>query len=257
MCSSDLLLAGMAPLAMASWLAFGRYGDVLLGPEGEPPEYSTSSWIAMMFTASMGAGLIAWGFAEPVFYIETPPFGIAPHSDLAYEFARARGEPRCLWECGVLPQPPAAHLPPPPPVGVAPGEPLAPCPHRPGAVVYTDASATRPKEPLLRRVACAVWVGPGHGEGWAWPLPGRVQTVYRGELYSLVRAVETLPGRIVVVTDCLGVQREAQRLITGGRLDSAGRHADLWGRFCRAIAPEPGGGGGWAVQSRRPMGTVP
>ncbi|OUV68995.1 MAG: hypothetical protein CBC82_00370 [Cellvibrionales bacterium TMED122] len=48
------LLAGMAPLAMASWLAFGRYGDVLLGPEGEPPEYSTSSWIAMMFTASMG-----------------------------------------------------------------------------------------------------------------------------------------------------------------------------------------------------------
>jgi choline-glycine betaine transporter len=31
------LLAGMAPLAMASWLAFGRYGDVLLGPEGEPP----------------------------------------------------------------------------------------------------------------------------------------------------------------------------------------------------------------------------
>ena len=81
------LLAGMAPLVMASWLAFGRYGNVLLGPEGEPPEYSTSSWIAMMFTASMGAGLIAWGFAEPVFYIETPPFGIAPHSDLAYEFA--------------------------------------------------------------------------------------------------------------------------------------------------------------------------
>ena len=72
------LLAGMAPLVMASWLACGRYGDVLLGPEGEPPEYSTSSWIAMMFTASMGAGLIAWGFAEPVFYIEMPPFGITP-----------------------------------------------------------------------------------------------------------------------------------------------------------------------------------
>ena len=34
-----------------------------------------------MFTASMGAGLIAWVLAEPVFYIETPPFGIAPHSD--------------------------------------------------------------------------------------------------------------------------------------------------------------------------------
>ena len=81
------LLAGMAPIIMASWLAFGPYGDVLLGPEGEPPEYSTSSWIAMMFTASMGAGLIAWGFAEPIFYIETPPFGIEPHSDLAYEFA--------------------------------------------------------------------------------------------------------------------------------------------------------------------------
>ena len=42
---------------MASWLTFGPYGDVLLGSE-ENPRYSTTSWIAMMFTASMGAGLL-------------------------------------------------------------------------------------------------------------------------------------------------------------------------------------------------------
>ncbi len=81
------LLAGIMPVAFCGWLAFGRYGDVKLGAADEPPEYSTFSWAAMMFTASMGASLIAWGFAEPIFYLQTPPFGIEPHSNEAFEWA--------------------------------------------------------------------------------------------------------------------------------------------------------------------------
>ena len=81
------LLSGILPLTFAGWLAFGRFGHIKLGLKDEQPEYSTTSWIAMMFTASMGASLIAWGFAEPIFYLETPPLGIEPHSSTAFEWA--------------------------------------------------------------------------------------------------------------------------------------------------------------------------
>ena len=81
------LITGVAPVAFCAWLAFGRYGHVKLGEADEKPEYSTFSWAAMMFTASMGASLIAWGFAEPIFYLATPPFGIEPHSPQAFEWA--------------------------------------------------------------------------------------------------------------------------------------------------------------------------
>ena len=81
------LLAGILPLTFAGWLAFGRFGHIKLGLKDEQPEYSTTSWVAMMFTASMGASLIAWGFAEPIFYLETPPLGIQPHSSTAFEWA--------------------------------------------------------------------------------------------------------------------------------------------------------------------------
>ena len=81
------LLTGVLPLAFAGWLAFGRFGQIKLGLKDDKPEYSTTSWIAMMFTASMGASLIAWGFAEPIFYLQTPPLGIEPHSSMAFEWA--------------------------------------------------------------------------------------------------------------------------------------------------------------------------
>lgn len=81
------LLTGAMPLVFAGWLAFGRFRDVKFGRADEKPEYSTISWVAMMFTASMGASLIALGFAEPIFYLETPPFGIEPNSSMAYEYA--------------------------------------------------------------------------------------------------------------------------------------------------------------------------
>ena len=81
------LLTGALPLGFCAWLAFGRFGNVKFGTADEAPEYSTVSWVAMMFTASMGASLIAWGFAEPIFYIQTPPLGETPYSAYSYELA--------------------------------------------------------------------------------------------------------------------------------------------------------------------------
>ncbi len=81
------LSVGVCSLFFASWLAFGPYGHVTLGTPGEAPEYSDLHWIAMMFTAGIGGSLIAWGIAEPIFYVQTPPFGVEPHSAAAMEWA--------------------------------------------------------------------------------------------------------------------------------------------------------------------------
>ena len=93
------LLVAVAALLFSLWLAFGRYGHVKLGAPGEPPEYSNLHWIGMMFTAGVGGGLLVWGFAEPIFYLQTPPFGIEPHSTTAVQWAHMYP----LFHWGVIP----------------------------------------------------------------------------------------------------------------------------------------------------------
>jgi glycine betaine transporter len=53
-------------LVLCLWLAFGRYGSVRLGRDEDRPEFSTLSWLSMLFAAGMGVGLLFWGVAEPV-----------------------------------------------------------------------------------------------------------------------------------------------------------------------------------------------
>lgn len=57
------------------YLALGKYGDIRLGNDYEKPEFKTISWIAMMFSAGMGIGLMFWGAAEPIFHFTGPPPG--------------------------------------------------------------------------------------------------------------------------------------------------------------------------------------
>ncbi len=57
------------------WLAISPYGRIPLGRDGEEPEFSTVSWIAMMFSAGMGIGLMFYGAAEPLAHFVTPPPG--------------------------------------------------------------------------------------------------------------------------------------------------------------------------------------
>jgi len=57
------------------YLAGSRYGSIPLGGDGEAPEFSTVSWVAMMFSAGMGIGLMFYGAAEPLAHFITPPPG--------------------------------------------------------------------------------------------------------------------------------------------------------------------------------------
>lgn len=57
----------------AAILAIGPWGRIRLGADDDRPEFSTVSWIAMLFAGGMGAGLLFWGVAEPVTHFAAPP----------------------------------------------------------------------------------------------------------------------------------------------------------------------------------------
>lgn len=62
-------------VVLSLWLAFGKYGKLKLGAPEDKPEFSTASWIAMLFSAGMGVGLLFWGVAEPMTHFSHPPIG--------------------------------------------------------------------------------------------------------------------------------------------------------------------------------------
>ncbi|MFB9474290.1 BCCT family transporter [Nonomuraea salmonea] len=57
------------------WVAFSKYGRITLGGEDEEPEFRTVSWVAMMFSAGMGIGLMFYGVNEPLTHFTEPPPG--------------------------------------------------------------------------------------------------------------------------------------------------------------------------------------
>jgi glycine betaine transporter len=71
------ILSSFGFLAFSIYLAASRYGRIRLGGDDERPEFSTVSWVAMMFSAGMGIGLMFFGVAEPMSHMGTPPFGLA------------------------------------------------------------------------------------------------------------------------------------------------------------------------------------
>jgi glycine betaine transporter len=71
------VLATFGFLVFSLYLAFGRYGNVRLGGQNEQPEFRTVSWVAMMFSAGMGIGLMFFGVAEPLSHMSSPPKGTA------------------------------------------------------------------------------------------------------------------------------------------------------------------------------------
>lgn len=62
-------------LMAIAFMAMSRYGDIKLGPDHSTPDYSNTTWFAMLFAAGMGIGLMFFGVAEPVMHFLTPPVG--------------------------------------------------------------------------------------------------------------------------------------------------------------------------------------
>ncbi|RKS28344.1 choline/carnitine/betaine transport [Pseudomonas sp. WPR_5_2] len=66
------LISGV--LGVLLYISISRFGNLKLGAEHDRPEFSFASWIAMLFSAGMGIGLIFWSVAEPMLHYADNPF---------------------------------------------------------------------------------------------------------------------------------------------------------------------------------------
>ncbi|MUK87924.1 BCCT family transporter [Ornithinibacillus sp. L9] len=56
------------------YLIISPFGKIRLGKPNDRPDFSYTSWFAMLFSAGMGIGLVFYGVASPVsHYLKTPP----------------------------------------------------------------------------------------------------------------------------------------------------------------------------------------
>lgn len=55
------------------FLVFSPIGKLKLGKPDDEPEFRTISWLAMLFSAGMGIGLVFYGATEPITHFLTPP----------------------------------------------------------------------------------------------------------------------------------------------------------------------------------------
>jgi len=60
------MLLMSATVILSIIVAISPYGKIRLGKDHEKPDFSTPSWIAMLFAAGMGIGLVFYGAAEPL-----------------------------------------------------------------------------------------------------------------------------------------------------------------------------------------------
>ncbi len=76
-------------VATMLFLSMSKYGNIRLGADDDKPEFSTFSWLAMLFSAGMGTVMLYWGVAEPVYHYMNPLIttGISPQTPDAAEFA--------------------------------------------------------------------------------------------------------------------------------------------------------------------------
>lgn len=66
------LIIGLGVFAISIFLAFSKYGGIVLGKPDEKPRYSFFTWGSMMFTCGLAADILFYSFAEWVMYAANP-----------------------------------------------------------------------------------------------------------------------------------------------------------------------------------------
>lgn len=80
------LVAMVFFIAVCFVLVFTRYGSVRLGDDASRPDFSNFAWFSMLFSAGIGIGILFFGVAEPIFYLDNSgAFGYPnnPYADMA------------------------------------------------------------------------------------------------------------------------------------------------------------------------------
>ena len=85
------ILAVCGILFVCLYLALSRFGRIRLGDDDARPEFSTFSWLAMLFSAGVGIGILFFSISEPLSYFdnaEASGHPNNPHADHAGAVAR-------------------------------------------------------------------------------------------------------------------------------------------------------------------------
>ncbi|MDT0675691.1 BCCT family transporter [Autumnicola musiva] len=79
------LWLGLICVLFLLFIAFSKFGKIRLG--NSPPEFNRLSWIAMLYSAGMGAGILLRAVQEPVFmYLNTPISTSGSNEVIALEY---------------------------------------------------------------------------------------------------------------------------------------------------------------------------
>lgn len=70
---SFYLWLGLGLVVFCFGLAISPWGKIRLGAAEDKPQYSFWTWLAMLYSAGMGAGLLQRAVQEPIFYYQHPP----------------------------------------------------------------------------------------------------------------------------------------------------------------------------------------
>lgn len=70
-------------LAVCIYLICSRYGNIRLGNDDSRPEFSTFSWLAILFSVGVGIGLFFFSIAETFFYFDNTEAWKDPNNPFA------------------------------------------------------------------------------------------------------------------------------------------------------------------------------
>lgn len=66
------LVIGLGVFIVSIYIAFSKYGNIVLGDKNEKPKYSFFVWGSMMFTAGLAADILFYSFSEWILYATDP-----------------------------------------------------------------------------------------------------------------------------------------------------------------------------------------
>tara|TARA_B100001123_G_scaffold335112_1_gene378630 strand:+ start:18 stop:536 length:519 start_codon:yes stop_codon:yes gene_type:complete len=66
-----IILSANGFLIFCIWIAISKFGEIRLGGADATPEFNFINWIAMLFSAGLGIGLLFYSVAEPVTHLSS------------------------------------------------------------------------------------------------------------------------------------------------------------------------------------------
>lgn len=79
--------ATFAMVCLSAFFAMSKYGDIKFGEPDEKPEFSTYSWLAMMFCSGVAGAVMFWSIVEPLWDLISRPQYAGELSREAFEWS--------------------------------------------------------------------------------------------------------------------------------------------------------------------------